>query len=270
IKPISNTVEIFVTGLDAASLSFLASNLGLKSSTGNRYANEGISFSSSFPSSFFSVSLLFNSIWCMMFSLEENIWKRTASHICAALGVSLVWFSFWTLGLSPAFSSTVFISSWSLSMTSFSEPVSGNLGSSCSTTMCFLSRDQPLALDLTPFGFNMALRMGSAFGRLWSPSFFSPGDVVISRDASYVGVLALCWPEKAGVIGALGSSEPTGATELFLLDRSGSDFDFVILGCTGFSEDIMSDWMPPFSVRSGGAVVFTLWEADELLSNKTV
>uniref|UniRef100_A0A3Q4FXE1 Uncharacterized protein n=1 Tax=Neolamprologus brichardi TaxID=32507 RepID=A0A3Q4FXE1_NEOBR len=126
IRPISNTVEIFVTGLDAASLSFLASNFGLKSSTGNLYANDGISFSSSFSPSFFSSSLLFNSIWCMMFSLEENIWKRTASHICVALGVSLVWFSFWT--------------------------VSGNLGSACSTTMCVLSLDQPLALDFNPFG----------------------------------------------------------------------------------------------------------------------
>uniref|UniRef100_A0A3P9CGF7 Uncharacterized protein n=1 Tax=Maylandia zebra TaxID=106582 RepID=A0A3P9CGF7_9CICH len=163
IRPISNTVEIFVTGLDAASLSFLASNFGLKSSTGNLYANDGISFSSSFPSSFFSSSLLFNSIWCMMFSLEENIWKRTASHICVALGESLVWFSFWVLGSSPAFS-TVFVSFWSCPVTTFSEPVSGNLGSACSTTMCVLSLDQPLALDFNPFGFNMALRRDSPAG----------------------------------------------------------------------------------------------------------
>uniref|UniRef100_A0A3B4ZJT7 Uncharacterized protein n=1 Tax=Stegastes partitus TaxID=144197 RepID=A0A3B4ZJT7_9TELE len=75
IRPISNTVDIFVTGLDAASFSLLASNFGLKRSTGSRYANEGISFSSSFVSSAFSSSLL------------------TASHIFVALGVSLVWFS---------------------------------------------------------------------------------------------------------------------------------------------------------------------------------
>uniref|UniRef100_A0A668TKV0 Uncharacterized protein n=1 Tax=Oreochromis aureus TaxID=47969 RepID=A0A668TKV0_OREAU len=223
ISPISNTVEIFVTGLDAASLSFLASNFGLNSSTGNLYANDGISFSSSFFPSFFSSSLLFNSIWCMMFSLEENIWKRTASHICVALGVSLVSFSFW--------------------------PVSGNLGSSCSTTMCFLSLDQPLALDFIPFGFNMALRRDSPAGRLSSLSFFSsPGDVVIIT---------------AGVIEVLGSSDPV---ELFLLDSSGSDFDFVILGCIGFAEGIVSEWMSPFSVCSRGTVVFTLWEADELLT----
>uniref|UniRef100_A0A3B5L230 Uncharacterized protein n=1 Tax=Xiphophorus couchianus TaxID=32473 RepID=A0A3B5L230_9TELE len=57
IRPISNTTEIFDTGLEAASLSFLASNLGLKSNTG---------------------------------SLNENIWKRTASHILVAFGVSVL------------------------------------------------------------------------------------------------------------------------------------------------------------------------------------
>ncbi|TNN48814.1 Lymphocyte-specific protein 1 [Liparis tanakae] len=74
----------------------LASNFGLKSRTGSRWANEGISFNSSFcTSSFasFASSLLFISIWCMMFSLVENIWKRTAFHIFAATGASLVWFS---------------------------------------------------------------------------------------------------------------------------------------------------------------------------------
>uniref|UniRef100_A0A8C4HG42 Uncharacterized protein n=1 Tax=Dicentrarchus labrax TaxID=13489 RepID=A0A8C4HG42_DICLA len=147
IRPISKTVDIFVTGLEAASLSLFASNFGLKSSTGSRNANEGISFISSIVSSFFSTSLLFNSIWCMMFSLVENIWKRTASHIFVALGASLVWFS------------SVRASGASLA---FSSPISGNLGSSCSTTMCFLSRDQPLNLDFIPFGFCMALRSGSA------------------------------------------------------------------------------------------------------------
>uniref|UniRef100_A0A3Q3XFA5 Uncharacterized protein n=1 Tax=Mola mola TaxID=94237 RepID=A0A3Q3XFA5_MOLML len=126
IRPISKTVEIFVTGRDAASLSF--------------FANDGTSLSSSF--------FCFSSIWCMMFSLVENIWKRTASHIFVAC-------------LSPAFSPAFVTAPWACLMASSWEPVSGNMGSSCSTTMCFLSRDHPLTLDFIPFG----LSGGSAPGR---------------------------------------------------------------------------------------------------------
>uniref|UniRef100_A0A4W6DKW0 Uncharacterized protein n=1 Tax=Lates calcarifer TaxID=8187 RepID=A0A4W6DKW0_LATCA len=187
IRPISNTVEIFVTGLDAASLSFLASNLGLKSSTGSRYANDGISLSSSFACSFFSSSLLFNSIWCMMFSLVENIWKRTASHIFVALGVSL--------------------------------PSSGNLGSSCSTTMCFLSRDQPLTFDFTPFGFCMTLRRGSAAGRDSSPSFFS--DAGLTAASAF-----LSFP-----LSSLSADSAAGT----LVSRAGAGFEFGLSTSFGVS-----------------------------------
>uniref|UniRef100_A0A3P8ULT2 Uncharacterized protein n=1 Tax=Cynoglossus semilaevis TaxID=244447 RepID=A0A3P8ULT2_CYNSE len=102
MRPISNTVEILVTGLEAASFSFLASNLGLKSSTGSRCANAGTSLGLSFSSFVFSSSLF-----------------------------------------------------------------SGNLGSSCSTTMCFLRRDHPLTFDFKPFDFCKTLRGSAAL------SFFS-------------------------------------------------------------------------------------------------
>uniref|UniRef100_A0A3B3V3E7 Uncharacterized protein n=1 Tax=Poecilia latipinna TaxID=48699 RepID=A0A3B3V3E7_9TELE len=118
IRPISNTTEIFDTGLEAASFSFLASNLGLKSNTGSLNANEGTSFCSLLFSSFFSSSLL------------------TASHILVAFGVSM------SLGVT--------------------KPVSGNFGSSCSTTMCFFSRNHPLGFDFMPFDFCMTLRRDAA------------------------------------------------------------------------------------------------------------
>uniref|UniRef100_A0A8C5HMC1 Uncharacterized protein n=1 Tax=Gouania willdenowi TaxID=441366 RepID=A0A8C5HMC1_GOUWI len=124
IKPISNTVEILVTGLDAASFNLLASNFGLKSRTG------------------------------------KNIWKRTASHIFVALGSSF------------NILSSFFTSLRSCPATSFSEPASGNLGSSCSTTICFLSRDQPLGLFFSPLGFCKTFRTGSATGRVSKLSLF--------------------------------------------------------------------------------------------------
>uniref|UniRef100_A0A3Q1GQ73 Uncharacterized protein n=1 Tax=Acanthochromis polyacanthus TaxID=80966 RepID=A0A3Q1GQ73_9TELE len=151
IRPISNTVEIFVTGLDAASLSFLA--------------NEGISFSSCFVSSVFSSSLL------------------TASHIFVAMGVSLVWFSPWTSGLSLALSSLK----------------SGNWGSSCSTTMCFLSRDQPLTLDFTPFGFCITLRRGSASGMVLLASFVSSEDLTVEADSAFPCFILFSVPDSAAV-----------------------------------------------------------------------
>uniref|UniRef100_A0A3B4UY39 Uncharacterized protein n=1 Tax=Seriola dumerili TaxID=41447 RepID=A0A3B4UY39_SERDU len=157
IRPISNTVDIFVTGLDAASLSFLASNFGLKSSTGSRNANEGISFTSSFISSVFSSSLLFT------------------SHILPGL------------------------------LSAFSSPISGNLGSSCSTTMCFLSRDQPLGLSFTPFGFCMTLRRGSAAGRDLSPSFFSSTDLTAGAAELGFTPSALVLVAVTGFTGSFGS-----------------------------------------------------------------
>ncbi|KAK0153783.1 Non-muscle caldesmon [Merluccius polli] len=157
IRPISNTVEIFVRGLDAASLNFLASNLGLKSRMGSRWANAGISLDSSFvPSLFFSSSLLLISIWCMMFSLVENIWKRTASHILAPLGASWLDVSLFPSGFpSEGLASPT---TGPPASSFFSSFPSGNLGSSCSTTMCFLRRDHPLNLDFIPFGFPRTLR----------------------------------------------------------------------------------------------------------------
>uniref|UniRef100_A0A3Q2P6K5 Uncharacterized protein n=1 Tax=Fundulus heteroclitus TaxID=8078 RepID=A0A3Q2P6K5_FUNHE len=138
IRPISNTTEIFVTGLDAASFSFLASNLGLKSNTGSLNANEGISFCSSLFSSLFSSSLFF------------------------------------------------FSSLWSCPGTSACKPASGNVGSSCSTTMCFFSRDHPLIFDFIPFVLCMTLRRDvAAWGESLAP-FLS--DVSAEH---YVGVVAL-------------------------------------------------------------------------------
>uniref|UniRef100_A0A8C5FVM9 Uncharacterized protein n=1 Tax=Gadus morhua TaxID=8049 RepID=A0A8C5FVM9_GADMO len=161
IRPISNTVEIFVRGLDAASLSFLASNLGLNSRMGSRWAKAGISLDSSFVSpSFFSSSLLLSSIWCMMFSLVENIWKRTAFHIMAPFGASLLNLSLSLAGFpSEGFPSEGIASATTCPTASsfFPSAPSGNLGSSCSTTMCFLRRDHPLSLDFNPFGFPRAL-----------------------------------------------------------------------------------------------------------------
>uniref|UniRef100_A0AAY5JWB5 Uncharacterized protein n=1 Tax=Esox lucius TaxID=8010 RepID=A0AAY5JWB5_ESOLU len=49
---------------------------------------------------------------------------------------------------------------------SFLESDSWERGGSSSTTMCFLSRDQPLSFDfIMPFGFWITLRRGSAAGR---------------------------------------------------------------------------------------------------------
>uniref|UniRef100_A0A3P8TDZ4 Uncharacterized protein n=1 Tax=Amphiprion percula TaxID=161767 RepID=A0A3P8TDZ4_AMPPE len=158
IRPISNTVEIFVTGLDAASLSFLASNFGLKRSTG----------------SLFSSSLL------------------TASHIFVATGVSLVWFSPWTAGLSLALSST-FSSSFFISF------ISGNWGSSCSTTMCFLSRDQPLTLDFTPFGFCMTSRRGFTSGMVLLASFVSSEDLTAEADSTFSSSILFLIPDSEAV-----------------------------------------------------------------------
>uniref|UniRef100_A0A672FSJ0 Uncharacterized protein n=1 Tax=Salarias fasciatus TaxID=181472 RepID=A0A672FSJ0_SALFA len=195
IRPISNTVEIFVTGLEAASFSFLASNFGLKSST-------GIAFSS-----VFSVSLLFSSIWCMMFSLEENIWKRTASHILTALGEPLVSRSSWAPAFSPATSFCLFPSLFLCSPASFSGSASGNLGSSCSTTMCFLRRDQPLALVFMPFGFGKTFRRGSAAGRGLSTSL-SEADV--AAEAASALVWALFLPRTCFTSGAVVMVSSTG------------------------------------------------------------
>uniref|UniRef100_A0A3Q3A2A6 Uncharacterized protein n=1 Tax=Kryptolebias marmoratus TaxID=37003 RepID=A0A3Q3A2A6_KRYMA len=179
IRPISKTVEILVTGLDAASLSFLASNLGLKSSTGSLYANEGISFDSFFLSSFFSSSLLFNSIWCMI----------QASHIFVALGASSVRFSFW--------------------------PISGNLGSSCSTTMCFLSLDHPVILDFRPFGFCITLRRDSGAGGISSDSFFSLWDLFAEVVSSFLCFSLTSANSVVGMLTAIAGaeesdSEPSG------------------------------------------------------------
>uniref|UniRef100_A0AAY5ET87 Uncharacterized protein n=1 Tax=Electrophorus electricus TaxID=8005 RepID=A0AAY5ET87_ELEEL len=78
MRPISNTAAIFVTGREAASFR-------------RRWAKVGISFGLfSLASSVFSSSVLLASSCCMILSLVENIWKRIASHIFAALGVSLL------------------------------------------------------------------------------------------------------------------------------------------------------------------------------------
>nr|XP_040024164.1 uncharacterized protein LOC120812340 [Gasterosteus aculeatus aculeatus] len=188
IRPISKTVEIFITGLHAASFSLLASNLGLKSSTGSRWANEGTSFDSSSRPSSFSSLLLFSSIWCKIVSLVENIWKRTASHIFVATGGSLGRFSSGVTGSSKSISVGAFCASLcSGPAISFWDRISGNLGSSCSMTMCFLSRDQPLNLDFTPSGPCMTLRRGLG-KRDSSPSFISVADLTNEADSALVSL----------------------------------------------------------------------------------
>uniref|UniRef100_A0A673IFE7 Uncharacterized protein n=1 Tax=Sinocyclocheilus rhinocerous TaxID=307959 RepID=A0A673IFE7_9TELE len=119
MSPISKTVAIFVAGREAASLSRLASNRGLYRRIGKQCANEGIS-SDFFCSAsiFFCSSVLLASICCIIFSLVENIWKRTASHIFAALGESLLsWLSLDLASPSSAssfFSTAGLISCWGL------------------------------------------------------------------------------------------------------------------------------------------------------------
>uniref|UniRef100_A0A3B3X3I7 Uncharacterized protein n=1 Tax=Poecilia mexicana TaxID=48701 RepID=A0A3B3X3I7_9TELE len=154
IRPISNTTEIFDTGLEAASFSFLASNLGLKSNTGSLNANEGTSFCSLLFSSFFSSSLL------------------TASHILVAFGVSM-----------------------SL------EPVSGNFGSSCSTTMCFFSRNHPLGFDFMPFDFCITLRRDAAAAGESSVPFLSGLSVEHGSVLSFVFLSV----NSTGEVGSAGS-----------------------------------------------------------------
>uniref|UniRef100_A0A3B3WM69 Uncharacterized protein n=1 Tax=Poecilia mexicana TaxID=48701 RepID=A0A3B3WM69_9TELE len=136
ISPISKAAAILFSGFSAASFSFLALNRGLYSKTGSRLTNDGSAAWSSLDAFFVSESFLLELIWCIIFSLVENIWKRSASHIFSALGPSLFcitsWFISWSAGLSMG---------------------SGNLGSSGSTTMCFLSLVHPLSFPLRPFSF---------------------------------------------------------------------------------------------------------------------
>uniref|UniRef100_A0A3Q3W5C9 Uncharacterized protein n=1 Tax=Mola mola TaxID=94237 RepID=A0A3Q3W5C9_MOLML len=108
ISPISNTVAILVSGLSAASLSFLASKRGQYNNIGKRLTKDGTS----------------------------------------------VWLSLEAFLSSESFLLTLICSD------GLSSPFSGNLGSSCSTTMCFFSRVHPLSLPFRPFPFSAAL--GSA------------------------------------------------------------------------------------------------------------
>uniref|UniRef100_A0A8C6WWJ5 Uncharacterized protein n=1 Tax=Neogobius melanostomus TaxID=47308 RepID=A0A8C6WWJ5_9GOBI len=76
----------------------------------------------------------------MMRSFVENMWKSRASHILRALGTGL-------------------------GLDSCSGSVSGNCGSSESTTMCFFRRIHPLTLDPRPL--DLILRTRSVAAEIW-------------------------------------------------------------------------------------------------------
>uniref|UniRef100_A0A3B3V3M4 Uncharacterized protein n=1 Tax=Poecilia latipinna TaxID=48699 RepID=A0A3B3V3M4_9TELE len=155
ISPISKAAAILFSGFSAASFSFLALNRGLYSKTGSRLTNDGSAAWSSLDAFFVSESFLLELIWCIIFSLVENIWKRSASHIFSALGPSLFcitsWFISWSAGGMSIMLSV--IPSLPIGVTKGLSTGSGNLGSSGSTTMCFLSLVHPLSFPLRPFSF---------------------------------------------------------------------------------------------------------------------
>uniref|UniRef100_A0A672QM49 Uncharacterized protein n=1 Tax=Sinocyclocheilus grahami TaxID=75366 RepID=A0A672QM49_SINGR len=223
MSPISKTVAIFVAGREAASLSRLASNRGLYRRTGKQCANVGIS-SDIFCSAsiFFCSSVLLASICCIIFSLVENIWKRTASHIFAALGESLL--SWLSVGSS-----------------------SGNLGSSASTTICFLRRDQPLSFDFMPFGFCITFKRGSAVREeSFSPSSFSTADLISCCGLAFVSTLSTCSGSVSfvstgcaclvlGVVGVLGFGCSFGLFCIWDFGFDDSSFDRFSVALSSFS-----------------------------------
>uniref|UniRef100_A0A673FX72 Uncharacterized protein n=1 Tax=Sinocyclocheilus rhinocerous TaxID=307959 RepID=A0A673FX72_9TELE len=241
MSPISKTVAIFVAGRETASLSRLASNRGLYRRTGKRCANVGISFGIFCSASiFFCSSVLLASICCIIFSLVENIWKRTASHIFAALGESLL--SWLSVGLASA--SDLFWTSFFDAGSS-----SGNLGSSASTTICFLRRDQPLSFDFMPFGFCITFKRGSAVREEPSSpsSFFSTADLISCCGLAFVSTLStfsgsvsfvsrLSWSSFVlGVVGVLSFGCSFGLFCIWAFGFDDSSFDRFSVALSSFS-----------------------------------
>nr|XP_029505142.1 uncharacterized protein LOC115120352 [Oncorhynchus nerka] len=257
MRPISNTVEILVSGLDAASLSLLASNFGLKRRTGRRWAKDGISFPASFGCSFLSSSLLLASITCIIFSLVENISKRRESHFFAALGGSSA-VTAATMSLNNTFSS-FFASPPSCSVTlavSFLGSDSVNIGGSSSTTMCFLSRDQPLSLDfIMPFGFWITLRRGSAAGKeSFLSSFFSVNGVV-GADTTFSGLASWLFFGLAGNKRFSGDAVFASGEELVGFVPTGLASGVALVGILGSVDSFNSFCCTTLALATGDSVI---------------
>uniref|UniRef100_A0A8C2GET1 Uncharacterized protein n=1 Tax=Cyprinus carpio TaxID=7962 RepID=A0A8C2GET1_CYPCA len=109
---------------------------------------------------------------------NRGLYRRIGKR-CANVGISSVFFC----SASIFFCSSVLLASICLlaGMSFFDEDsASGNLGSSASTTMCFLRRDQPLSFDFMPFGFCITFKRGSAVREEPSSpsSFFSTAGLI--------------------------------------------------------------------------------------------